>query len=53
MYYVDGSCMDKDGATQGGSAVIMFIWSETQKDWLEAKRITSTVILDGHDINSH
>ena len=51
MYYIDGSKIETERGPQGGSAVIMFIWSEERRDWLEAKRITSKVILDSHDNN--
>ena len=51
MYYVDGSKIDKEGVPEGGSAAIMFTWSDEDGDWLEVKRITSKVILDTHDIN--
>jgi len=49
MYYVDGSKKEDD--SEGGSAAIMFIKRTNDRDWREAKRITSKVITDTLDIN--
>ena len=42
IYYVDGSFFEnQEEGSRSGSAAIMFIWSETMKDWVIAKKISS------------